>query len=50
MIRAFQLSELFSDATPESIIADDGSSKLLSSFKMKVKIKGLVSQNKRRSK
>jgi type IV pilus assembly protein PilN len=42
MIRAFQLSELFADATPESIIADDGSSKLLSSFKMKVKIIGLV--------
>jgi len=41
MIRAFQLSELFADATPESIIADD-SSKLLSSFKMKVKIIGLL--------
>lgn len=42
MIRAVELSDLFVDATPESITADDGSAKLLSSFKMKVKIKGLV--------
>jgi len=42
MIRAVELSDLFVDATPESITADDGSPKLLSSFKMKVKIKGLV--------
>jgi len=42
MIRAVELSELFVDATPESITADDGSPKLLSSFKMKVKIRGLV--------
>jgi type IV pilus assembly protein PilN len=42
MIRAIELSDLFIDATPESITADDGSPKLLSSFKMKVKIKGLV--------
>lgn len=42
MIRAIELSDLFTDATPESITSDDGSSKLLSSFKMKVKIKGLV--------
>lgn len=42
MIRAIELSDLFVDATPESITADDGSPKLLSSFKMKVKIKGLV--------
>ncbi|AAZ28815.1 PilN domain-containing protein [Colwellia psychrerythraea] len=41
MIRAVELSDLFVDATPESITADDGSPKLLSSFKMKVKIKGL---------
>ena len=41
MIRAVELSDLFIDATPESITADDGSPKLLSSFKMKVKIKGL---------
>jgi len=43
MIRAIQLSDLFTDATPESITSDDGSPKLLSNFKMKVKIKGLVS-------
>ncbi|RHW77925.1 PilN domain-containing protein [Colwellia sp. RSH04] len=42
MIRAIELSDLFADATPESITADDGSPKLLSQFKMKVKIKGLV--------
>jgi type IV pilus assembly protein PilN len=42
MIRAIELSELFMDATPESITADDDSPKLLSSFKMKVKIKGLI--------
>ena len=42
MIRAVELSDLFVDATPESITADDGSPKLLSSFKMKVKIKGLA--------
>lgn len=42
MIRAIELSDLFVDATPESITADDGSPKLLSSFKMKVRIKGLV--------
>lgn len=41
MIRAVESSDLFIDATPESITADDGSPKLLSSFKMKVKIKGL---------
>ena len=42
MIRAIELSDLFTDATPESITSDDGSPKLLSSFKMRVKIKGLV--------
>jgi len=42
MIRAIELSDLFTDATPESITSDEGSSKLLSSFKMRVKIKGLV--------
>ncbi len=41
MIRAVELSDLFVDATPESIIADGDSPKLLSSFKMQVKIKGL---------
>jgi len=48
LIRAVELSDLFVDATPESIIADDGSPKLLSSFKMKVKIKGLVNDVKTR--
>lgn len=48
LIRAVELSDLFIDATPESIIADDGSPKLLSSFKMKVKIKGLVNDVKTR--
>ncbi|MCI2284984.1 PilN domain-containing protein [Colwellia sp. MSW7] len=42
MIRAIELSDLFTDATPESITTDDGSPKLLSSFKMRVKIQGLV--------
>jgi len=42
MIRAVELSDLFIDATLESITADDGSPKLLSSFKMKIKIKGLA--------
>ncbi len=42
MIRAIELSDLFTDATPESITADDGSPKLLSSFKMRVRIQGLV--------
>ena len=43
MIRTIELSDLFTDATPESITSDDSSSKLLSSFKMRVKIQGLVS-------
>lgn len=42
MIRAIELSDLFTDATPESITSDDDSSKLLSSFKMRVKVQGLV--------
>jgi type IV pilus assembly protein PilN len=50
MIRAVELSDLFIDATPESITADDGSPKLLSSFKMKVKIKGLVNDTNKGSK
>ena len=45
MIRAIELSDLFTDATPESITSDDGSPKLLSSFEMRVKIKGLVSDS-----
>jgi len=50
MIRAIELSDLFTDATPESITSDDGSPKLLSSFKMRVKIKGLVNDTKRAKK
>ncbi|MCP4988178.1 MAG: pilus assembly protein PilN [Colwellia sp.] len=46
MIRAVELSDLFVDATPESITADDGSPKLLSSFKMNVRIKGLENDTK----
>ena len=42
MIRAIELSDLFTDATPESITSDDDSPKLLSSFKMRVKVQGLV--------
>jgi len=45
MIRAIELSDLFTDATPESITADDGSGKLLSSFKMRVTIQGLVNDS-----
>jgi type IV pilus assembly protein PilN len=45
MIRAIELSDLFTDATPESITSDDGSPKLLSSFKMRVKIKGLMNDS-----
>jgi type IV pilus assembly protein PilN len=45
MIRAIELSDLFTDATPESITSNDGSPKLLSSFKMRVKIKGLVNDS-----
>ncbi|WP_057830170.1 PilN domain-containing protein [Colwellia sp. TT2012] len=48
MIRAVELSDLFIDATPESITADDGSPKLLSRFIMKVKIKGLMDDVKTR--
>ncbi len=44
MIRAIELSDLFTDATPESITSDDGSPKLLSNFKMKVTIRGLVNE------
>ena len=45
MIRAIELSDLFTDATPESITSDDDSPKLLSSFKMRVKIQGLVNDS-----
>ncbi|WP_448212612.1 PilN domain-containing protein [Colwellia sp. MEBiC06753] len=42
MIRAIELSDLFVDATPESITTDEEATKLLSDFKMRVKIQGLV--------
>lgn len=41
MIREIELSNLFTDATPESIITDEEATKLLSDFKMRVKIKGI---------
>ncbi|MEI6893624.1 MAG: PilN domain-containing protein [Colwellia sp.] len=50
MIRAIEQSNLFVDATLESITADDGSRKLLSSFKMKIKIKGLINHARKGSK
>lgn len=42
MIRKIDASDLFTDATPESIVTDEEAIKLLSDFKMRVKIKGLV--------
>lgn len=42
MIREIELSDLFTDATPESIVTDEKATKLLSNFKMRVKIKGLA--------
>jgi len=42
MIRAIELSDLFTDATPESIVTDEEATKLLSDFKMRIRIKGLV--------
>ncbi len=42
MIRAIELSDLFTDATPESIVTDENATKLLSDFKMQIRIKGLV--------
>ena len=41
MIRAIERSDLFSDAEIESITSDDAESKLLSDFKMRVRIKGI---------
>lgn len=43
MIRAIERSDLFADAVLESITSNDAKSKLLSDFKMRVRIKGLVS-------
>lgn len=42
MIREIELSDLFTDATPESIVTDEKATKLLSDFKMRIRIKGLV--------
>lgn len=41
MIRKIERSDLFTDAVLESIISNDAQSKLLSDFKMRVRIKGL---------
>lgn len=41
MIRKIESSDLFTDAVLESITANDAQSKLLSDFKMRVRIKGL---------
>ena len=42
MIREIERSDLFADATLDSIISDEQTVKLLSDFKMRVRIKGLV--------
>ena len=42
MIRAIGVSDLFTDATPESIVTDEKARKLLSDFKMTIRIQGLV--------
>jgi len=42
MIRAIESSDLLTDATLESISNNDSNSKLLSDFKMRVRIKGLI--------
>jgi type IV pilus assembly protein PilN len=42
MIRKIESSDLFTDAVLESITANDAQSKLLSDFKMRVRIKGLI--------
>ena len=42
MIREIESSDLFADAILESITSNDENSKLLSDFKMRVRIKGLV--------
>jgi len=44
MIRQIENSDLFTDAVLESIISNDAESKLLSDFKMRIRIKGLLSQ------
>jgi type IV pilus assembly protein PilN len=42
MIREIERSDLFDDAVLESITSNDAKSKLLSDFKMRVRIKGLI--------
>ncbi|GLX78826.1 fimbrial protein [Thalassotalea insulae] len=45
MIRNIEASDFFADAVLESITANDAQSKLLSDFKMRVRIKGLLDKN-----
>ncbi|TWX74139.1 PilN domain-containing protein [Colwellia sp. C1TZA3] len=45
MIREIERSDLFEDAILESITSNDAKSKLLSDFKMRVRIKGLINLN-----
>mgnify|MGYP000285949732 CR=1 FL=1 len=45
MIREIERSDLFDDAVLESITSNDAKSKLLSDFKMRVRIKGLINLN-----
>lgn len=45
MIRNIENSDLFDDAVLESITANDAQSKLLSDFKMRVRIKGLIEES-----
>jgi type IV pilus assembly protein PilN len=46
MIREIESSDLFEGAILESITSNDAKSKLLSDFKMRVRIKGLINLNK----
>jgi len=45
MIRQIERSDLFTDAVLESITSNDAESKLLSDFRMRVRIKGLLDTN-----
>ena len=44
MIREIENSDLFADAILESITSDEAKSKLLSDFKMRIRIKGLIEE------
>ena len=44
MIREIERSDLFTDAILESITSNEAKSKLLSDFKMRIRIKGLVDE------